>query len=117
MTTTIEATIHALLQTKTAIKDYQAVMSGLRRQEKELVKEIQSYLNERHEQGIKVDDKTYITLASHKKKINLNKKDYQQRVRNLLYTRGIDDEDFATQLLNKTSDEVLEQKILINKDK
>ncbi len=115
--TTIEATINALIQTKAKIKEYQVIVNGLRKQEKELVKEIQSYLNERNEQGIRVDDSTYITLASHEKKINLNKKDHYQRARDLLYSRGIDDEDFMIQLLNKTSDVVQEQKIKINKEK
>jgi hypothetical protein len=115
--TTIEATINALIQTKNKIKEYQVVMNGLRKQERELVKEIQSYLNERNEQGIRVDSSTYITLANHEKKINLNKKDHQQRVRDLLYSRGIDDEDFAIQLLNRISDVVQEQKIKINKEK
>jgi hypothetical protein len=115
--TTIEVTINALIQTKAKIKEYQMIINGLRKQEKELVKEIQSYLNERNEQGVKVDDNTYITMASHEKKINLNKKDYQKRVRHLLYSRGIEDEDFTIQLLNKTSDVVQEQKIKINKEK
>lgn len=115
--TTIEATINALIQTKAKIKEYQVIVNGLRKQERELVKEIQSYLNERNEQGIRVDDSTYITMASHEKKINLSKKEHEQRVRDMLYTRGIDDEDFMVQLLNKTSDVVQEQKIKINKEK
>lgn len=82
-----------------------------------MVKEIQSYLNERNEQGIRVNDSTYITLASHEKKINLSKKDHEQRVRDMLYSRGIEDDNFALQILNKTSDVVQEQKIKINKDK
>jgi hypothetical protein len=35
----------------------------------------------------------------------------------MLYNRGIDDENFTSQLLNKTSDVVQEQKILISKEK
>ena len=116
MTTTIETTINALIQIKGKIKEYQVIINELRKQERELVKEIQSYLNERNEQGIRVDDNTYITLASHEKKINLNKKDHQRRVRNLLYSRGIEDEEFMIQLLNKTSNVVQEQKIKINKE-
>lgn len=115
--TTIKATIDALIQTKAKIKEFQKEMNGLRKQEKELLKEIQSYLNERNEQGIRVDDKTEIEMTIQEKKINLNKKNHQQRVRHLLYTRGIDDEDFVNQLLNKTSDVVQEQKIKINKEK
>jgi hypothetical protein len=115
--TTIETTINALIQTKAKIKEYQVEVNGLRKQERELVKEIQSYLNERNEQGIRVDEITYITLASHEKKINLSKKDHEQRVRDMLYSRGIEDEEFTMQLLNKTSDVVQEQKIKINKEK
>jgi len=115
--TTIEATINALIQTKAKIKEYQVVVGGLRKQEKELVKEIQNYLNERNEQGVRVDEHTYITLASQEKKINLSKKDHEQRVRDILYTRGIDDETFVQSLMNKTSDIVQEQKIKINKEK
>ncbi len=112
--TTIETTINALIQTKAKMKEYQAVVNGLRKQEKELIKAIQSYLNERNESGIRVDGTTYITLASHEKKINLNKKEHEQRVRNMLYSRGIADEGFIMQLLNKTRDVVKEQKIKIN---
>lgn len=83
----------------------------------ELVKEIQTYLNERNEQGIRVDSNTYISLANHEKKINLSNKDHQQRVRDLLYSKGIDDENFIVQLLNKTRNVVNEQKLEIKKDK
>ena len=38
--TTTQATIKALIQTKAKIKDYQVMINGLRKQEKELVKEI-----------------------------------------------------------------------------
>lgn len=114
---TIEATIRALIHTKTQIKEYQGVINGLQNQEKQLIKEIQSYLNERNEKGIRVDDTMYITLSNHEKKINLSKKEHEQRVRDLLNARGIADEDFAIQLLNKTRDVVQEQKIKINKEK
>lgn len=109
--------MNALIQTKAKIKEYQGICMGLRKQEKELLKGIQNYLNERNEQGIRVDENTYITLASHEKKINLTKKDHEQRVRDLLYSRGIEDESFTLELLNKTTNVVQEQKIKINKDK
>jgi len=56
-------------------------------------------------------------LANHEKKINLSNKDHQQRVRDLLYSKGIDDENFIVQLLNKTRNVVNEQKLEIKKDK
>jgi hypothetical protein len=93
------------------------IINGLRKEEKELIKEIQSYLNERDEQGIRVDENTYITLASHEKRINFTKKEHENRVREMLYSRGIDDDEFMMRILNKTSDVVQEQKIKINKEK
>lgn len=114
---TIEAMINALIQTKNKIKEYQVIINGLRKEEKELIKEIQSYLNERDEQGIRVDENTYITLASHEKRINFTKKEHENRVREMLYSRGIDDDEFMMRILNKTSDVVQEQKIKINKEK
>jgi len=110
---TIETTIHALIHTKKKIKEYQKTINELRKQEREYVKEIQSCLNERREQGIRVDDNTYIELSSHEKKINLSTKDHEQHVRHMLFSRGIDDEAFTKQLLNKTRDIVQEQKIKI----
>jgi len=115
--TTIEATVKALIQTKAKIKEYQVATNTLRKQEKELIKDIQTYLNERNEEGIRVDDNTYITLSNHEKKINLSKKEHEQHVRDMLYSRGIEDHDFTVQLLNKISNVVQEQKIKINKDK
>jgi hypothetical protein len=92
-------------------------MKELRENEKRIIKDIQSYLNERNEQGIRVDHNTYITLSSHEKKINMSKKDYERRVREMLYSKyGIEDETFTNQLLNKTSDVVQQQKIKINKE-
>jgi hypothetical protein len=64
-----------------------------------------------------VDENTYITLASHEKRINFTKKEHENRVREMLYSRGIDDDEFMMRILNKTSDVVQEQKIKINKEK
>lgn len=90
-------------------------MNELRKHEKELVKEIQNYLNERNEDGIRVDENTVITLTSVKKKIHLSKREYEERVREMLCARGIDDDEFFKGLLNKTRDIVQEQKISIIK--
>jgi hypothetical protein len=114
---TIEATVNALIKTKNQVKEHQKIIKGLRTQEKELVKEIQLYLNERGENGIRVDEKIHLTLANHDKKINMSKKEYEKRVQDMLYNKGIDDEYFTSQLLNKTSNVVQEQKILISKEK
>jgi hypothetical protein len=91
------------------------MMNELRKHEKELLKAVQSYLNERGEEGIRIDENTLVTITRHEKKIKYGKKVYEERVRQMLSTRGIDDEIFCQGLLNKTRDVVQEQKILIKK--
>jgi predicted RNA-binding protein with RPS1 domain len=93
-------------------------LNQLRKQEKEFVREIKSYLNEKNEIGVRIDEDTFISISNQDKKINLTKKEYEQRVRDLLYKRkGIDDEEFTKELLNKTSDIIQQQKLKIKKDK
>jgi hypothetical protein len=94
-------------------------MKELRKQENELINEIRNYLNERNQQEIRIDDATLIVLTSREKKINLSKKDHEERVRSMLYSKaGIDDDlDFVKSLLDKTSVVVQEQKIKITKEK
>jgi hypothetical protein len=114
---TIQKTIDAFLQTKKRITEQLNIMNQLRKQEKELVREIKSYLNEKNETGVRIDEDTFISISNQDKKINLTKKEYEQRVRDLLYKRGIDDEEFTKELLNKTSDIIQQQKLKLKKDK
>lgn len=113
----IQKTIDAFLQTKKKITQQLVELNHLRKQEKELVREIKSYLNEKGETGLRIDEDTLISISNQDKKINWSKKEYEQRVKDLLYKRGIDDEEFAKELLNKTSDIIQQQKLKIKKEK
>ena len=114
---TIQKTIDAFIQTKKRITEQLNIINQLRKQEKELVREIKSYLNEKNETGVRIDEYTFILISNQDKKINLTKKEYEQRVKDLLYERGIDDEEFTKELLNKTSDIIQQQKLKVKKDK
>lgn len=114
---TIQKTIDAFLQTKKRISEQLNIINQLRKQEKELIREIKSYLNEKNETGLRIDEDTFISISNQDKKINWTKKEYEQRVKDLLYKRGIDDEEFTKELLNKTSDIIQQQKLKVKKDK
>jgi hypothetical protein len=114
---TIQKTIDAYLQTKKRITEQLNIINQLRKQEKDLVRDIKSYLNEKNETGVRIDEETFISISYLDKKINLTKKEYEQRVKDLLYKKGIDDEEFTKELLNKTSDVIQQQKLKIKKDK
>lgn len=112
----IQTTLHAYIQNKKKITEYQKIIKDLRNLEKNLVKEIQTYLNEKNETGIRIDETTYISMSNKDKKINLTTKDHIIQVKNLLQTKGIDDDDeFVNQILNKTSDIIQLQKLKITK--
>lgn len=114
---TIQKTIDIFLQTRKKITQQLNELNQLRKQEKEYIKEIKSYLNEKNETGLRIDDETYISISNQDKKINWSKKDYEERVKNLLYKQGIDDEEFTKELLNKTSDVIQQQKLKVKKEK
>lgn len=115
--TAIQKTIDAFLMIKRRITEQQNVMKMLKKEEATLIKEIKSYLNESGETGIRIDDETFISITSQEKKIAWPKKEYEQKVRELLYSRGIEDEDFTKELLNKTSDVIQQQRLKVRKDK
>jgi len=109
----IQTTLNAFIQNKKKITEYQKIIKDLRDQEKDLVKEIQSYLNEKNETGVRIDETTYISMSNKEKKINLTAKDHLKRVKDLLETKGINDDEFVNQILNKTSDIIQLQKLKI----
>ena len=91
-------------------------MTEMRKEEKELIKNIKGYLNEKNQTGIRIDDDTYISLKEQDKKISFSKKDHEARVREMLYAKGIDDDDFLASILNKTSNVIKQQKVYVSKD-
>jgi len=112
----IQNRIDAFLRVRKQIKDQKASLSQLKAEESESIKEIKTYLNETGEEGVRIDANTVITMASHGKKINKNKRNYEQHVQNLLYAKGINDEQFVRQLLDRTENVVQQQKLILRKE-
>jgi|APIni6443716594_1056825.scaffolds.fasta_scaffold61708_2 uncharacterized protein (DUF2461 family) len=112
----IQNTIDAFLRVRKQIKDQQTSLSLLKTEENELIKTLKSYLNETGESGIRIDSNTVITVSNHGKKINRNKRSYEQHVQALLYSRGISDDQFVKQLLDKTENVVQQQKLVLKKE-
>lgn len=115
--TGIESTIKELVATKERMKEHKSVLLNLRKHEKCLVKDIQSYLNEKGDTGIRLDPNTYITIQNKEKKLPMTKKEYRSYVEQILYDRGIDSEELVNRILDKTSNIVQEQSLKINKTK
>jgi len=113
----IESTIKELIATKERIKEHKSALGTLRKHENSLVKDIQSYLNEKGETGIRLDSNTYITIQSKEKKLAMSRKEYRSHVEQILYDRGINSEELINRLLDKTSNVVQEQSLKINKTK
>lgn len=117
MTTTIKETIESFRQNDLKMKSLKQTLSGFRKLENELKKNIQSYLNETNEPGIRIDEKTYISLSNKEKTINLSKKKHEERIRLMLYNRGIEDEEFIKAIFNRTENVIQQQQIKIIKEK
>ena len=112
----IQHTIDAFLRNQKQIKDQKTSLSQLRAEESELIKDLKTYLNETGEPGVRIDSNTFITLTNHGKKINKNKRNYEQHVQTLLYSKGINDDQFIKQLLDKTDNIVQQQKLVVKKE-
>ncbi|ASZ85009.1 029L [Cherax quadricarinatus iridovirus] len=111
----IEQVISSLTQTRQKIKEINGRLKQLRSYEKELLQEVKTFMNESGDDQVMLEDGTVITLSRCEKKILFNKKDYENNVREMLYSRGIDDDDFFKDLLNKTKDVVDEQRVKLKK--
>lgn len=113
--TSIKNKIEALENIKKRITEQRDTLKNMCKEETAIIKEIKNYLNQTGEEGIRIDPNTVITVINHDKKIQWNKKEYQERVKNLLYDRGINDEKFLEELLDKTHNVVQQQKLKIVK--
>lgn len=112
----IQQTIEAFLQVKKRLTAQRAVLAQLRKEEKALMKEIQDYLNQNEETGIRVDAETVITVSSNEKKINRKPKQYKTVLEDLLLSKGIRDKGLADEILRaKVEHTVQQQKLSIKK--
>jgi len=112
----IQNKIDAFLRVREQIKNQRTVLAQLKSEENELIKELKTYLNETGDSGVRIDANTIIIMSCHGKKINKNRRNYEQHVQNLLYSRGIQDEQFVKQLLDRTENVVQQQKLIVKKE-
>lgn len=106
--------VDAYIQIKEKIKIQQKLLNDLKKEEKILMKEIQNYLNENEKPGIRVDENTIITLITNDRKINFGLKAYKEKIRDMLFSKGI--EDFVDELLDaKIEHTVQQQRLKISK--
>lgn len=102
------------------IKEQRALLKELKLEEKEIIKEIQAYLNQSEENGIRIDDHTVITLVNTDKCVNKTAKAYKNYLHGLCSDYCADDDanEFVSAILNgKIETTVQQQKLKIMKIK
>lgn len=113
----INSDARELLQIREKIAHHQKILNELKKIEKTCIKNIQAYLNENDENGLKIDEDVEIVLRIRPKKIPMTKSEYQEYLEKIL-NRPENYEDvnvLIQQILDKTSDTVQEQKLNIVK--
>lgn len=111
----IQKTIDAFIFLKHKIDVQSKELAKMRKEEKKLIKEIQQYLNETGEEGIRVDG-AVITLTINEKKITVSQKRYKNKLEALLKARGIFQENLVEDILRaKIEDTIQEQKLKMSK--
>lgn len=112
--------IESYLNIRAKIKEQRKILSELRNAENEIAKEIQDYLNQTEERGIRIDQTTSITLASNEKKINRNQQAYKNKLQQLVESRGYhrDSIEFVDEIMKaKIETTVQQQRLKIIKTK
>lgn len=113
----INSDARELLQIREKIAHHQKSLNELKKIENLCIKNIQAYLNENDESGIRIDEDVVIVLSTRSKKIPMTKIEYQEyleRILNRPENYG-DVNVLIQQILDKTSDTVQEQKLNIVK--
>jgi len=113
----INSDARELLQIREKIAHHQKSLNELKKIEKTCIKNIQTYLNENDENGIKIDEDVVIVLSTRPKKIPMTKNEYHEYLERIL-NRPENYGDVSVliqQILDKTSDTVQEQKLNIVK--
>jgi hypothetical protein len=113
----INSDARELLQIREQIAHHQKSLNELKKIEKMCIKNIQAYLNENDESGIKIDEDVVIVLSTRPRKIPMTKSEYQEYLEKIL-SRPESYEEVKVliqQILDKTSDTVQEQKLNIVK--
>lgn len=88
-----QQTLMSYVTVREKIKAQNESLRQLRAEEKLLQKEIQAYLNQTDDAGIRLDSSTIITLASNSKRINKSGKAYKESLQTILRNRGLSNVD------------------------
>ncbi len=104
--------IDAYMKLRDRIRDTSKTLQMLKTEEKLLVRDIQDYLNQREEPGIRVDEKTVLTLYVNDKKITRNAKAYKEKLTEILSKRGIKEDDVLNDILRAKIETVVQQQKL-----
>jgi len=116
----INSDARELLCVREKIAHHQKILNELKKIEKTCIKNIQVYLNENEEEGIKIDEDVMITLNTRSRKIPMTKNEYHQYLETILSRpeNFVNLDVLIQQILDKTSDTVQEQKLnIIKKNK
>jgi hypothetical protein len=113
----INSDARELLQIREKIAHHQKSLNELKKIEKLCIKNIQAYLNENDESGIRIDEDVAIVLSTRPKKIRMTKSEYHEYLEKLLIRPENYEEVkvLIQQILDNTSDTVQEQKLNIVK--
>lgn len=113
----INSDARELLHIREKIAHHQKSLNELKKIEKACIKNIQTYLNENDENGIKIDEDVVIVLNTRPKKIPMTKSEYHEYLEKILSRpENFENVDvLIQQILDKTSDTVQEQKLNIVK--
>ena len=104
--------VESFMKLRDRIRETQKTLSVLKAEEKLLIKEIQDYLNQREEGGLRIDENTILTLYINDKKINRNAKAYKEKLAQILSNRGIREEELVNDILSAKIENVVQQQRL-----
>ena len=112
----IQQTIEALDKIQKDIKEQKKIINGMKKEEALLLSEIQQFfINDNRQEKLKTNNGILI-LVEKDKKFNLSQQAYRLKVKNLLYSKGLQlDDEFIKTLLDKTETVIKQQTIKLKK--
>jgi hypothetical protein len=116
MQITIHQTIEALDKIQKDIKEQKKIIDAMKKEQTTLLSEIQQFLiNDKNHEKLKTKN-GILVLVEKEKKFNLSQKAYNLKVKNVLYSQGLQTDDvFIKNLLDKTDKVIKQQTVKIEK--
>jgi hypothetical protein len=117
MSSNVIENISSVLQIQEKIKTLKKDINILKKAERDIFCKIEYYFNENPTINEIPFENIIVTNNIKNKKISLNKTNYKEKVKQLLYSKGIFEDDFIEEILNKTENVISHQIIKFNKIK